>query len=55
MAENLLTDAFWGAVYFISAIFWAKNSQKSHKANRSNEIISQKIALDKYLANAKFG
>ena len=26
-----------------------------NKANRSNEIISPKIALGKYLANAKFG
>ena len=54
---------FW-AIYFISAIFWAKNSQKialmkliaqnSHKANCSNEISSQKITLAN-LANAKFG
>ena len=30
-------------------------AQKLHKENRSNEIISPKIALGKNLANAKFG
>ena len=45
---------FW-AIYFISNRTNEVNSQNSHKANRSNEINSQKIALVKYLANAKFG
>ena len=30
-------------------------AQNSHKANHSNEINNQKLALAKYLANAKFG
>ena len=30
-------------------------AQKLHKENRSNEIISPKIALGMYLANANFG
>jgi hypothetical protein len=32
-----------------------KKAQNSHKENRSNEMNSQKIALARYLANAKFG
>ena len=40
---------FW-AIYCIIAIFWLVFAQNLHK-----EINSQKIALAKYLANAKFG
>jgi hypothetical protein len=40
---------------FISVQFFGqKIAQNLHKANRGNEINSQKIALAKYLANAKF-
>ena len=43
--------------YFISLVpfFGQTIAKKLHKANHSNEIDSQKIALVKYLANAKFG